>query len=716
MFDLSSLPTQCSEILKNPLHYINSVSNDDLKQIFFDTQNNQSEKALSFGFATLLCFIIENFTGPSILSNIKPELLQFLDKEVPDTFTKDINLNGEQLNHLVLIPSFIWISFNLMRKYDAPAVWISRCSVVLQKCLTGPSEILEQIILSGFANNEVELAMGYRLFHQYIKFTELLDQYRKDALQFEFELTGILGKRTKFQQESKAQLSLHVINSAYLRDQNTVANTTSQGVNSREISLDEDSHILERSRLDSEHEIPPLTDHELCYLLLEFLAIADRSASETKDEKRIPLLETVLGCKPSYSIVTVALYFKSLVEKKNLYTQQRAALQLESILQEYNTAEPNEQTFHDRLNCFFTIDHPPLFEIRRESGIQLLYIGSARSAANIFIEHKMWDELSLCAQVTKDTQLLYDVLDKEEKTPLILCILGEFKSDKEMLLQAWNQSKEKLSRAQRSLARVYLHKFQWNEAIDSFRKALQMNKLYPDCWFSLGCSLMNIAKYAEAVEAFQEVVSQKSDDAESFSNLAICLQELKRYPEAHKAITQAIRFERKRTKLWENFIIISLNSGYLNDALLGIEEAQKADNKWLNTPLLYEVLEEIAKKQGDLQRFIKVMDLISQNADCGFDFWSIYADICEAMDNYERALEMRNTVIKQLEKDGKVREPAQFKRLVNAAEKLVNTTKHIIDKKRGTIQRIKVLIKKYQDDFASSEDFQRLLALQNVLD
>ena len=76
---------------------------------------------------------------------------------------------------------------------------------------------------------------------------------------------------------------------------------------------------------------------------------------------------------------------------------------------------------------------------------------------------------------------------------------------------------------------------------------------------------------------------------------------------------------------------------------------------------------------------------------------------------------MRNTVIKLLEKNGKVMEPEEFKRIVDAAEKLVNTTKKIMEKKRGTVQRIKVLIKKYGDDFSTTDDFTRLQSLQNVL-
>ncbi|OHT07587.1 TPR Domain containing protein [Tritrichomonas foetus] len=711
MFDLTGLPPQCSDVFRDPVQYFNSLKADDLKTIFqSEPDNSTAESAISLGMTALLCFVIENFTGPSIKDSLSKNVIDYLHNSIPENFQIDLNLNGETISHLAVLPEFIWLSFTLFRKFNAPPVWISRATAVLQRCLSGPSEILQSIIMPGFTG--IELAMAYRQYHQYTMFLNELENYRK-SIQFEFELIGKLGKKTKFQQESKAQLTLTVQNSAHIRENTVQANAVSDQLNDREIRLEDDSHLLERPHLDENNEIPPLTDEELCFLLLECHAIGDRAVSETKDEKRIPLLQTILQCKPAYSIATCALFNKSLLEKKDLYTQQRAAIQLDSIVADFAKEEPKPS---DRLKCFFMLDHPPLWEVRREMGMQLMMVGAARSAANVFIEHKMWDELAMCCQVAKDSQLALDVLEKEKKTPLILCIIGEFKSDKEMLNQAWEESNHSFSRAQRSMARIYLHAAQWSEAAECYRKALALNRLYPDCWFSLGCSLMNLNDFESAVDAFQNVVSQKNDDSESFSNLAICLQQLKKFPEAHKAITQAVRFDRRSIKLWENYMIISMNNNCLNDCLLGIEEVQKANNKWCNTPLLYDILHEVVENKGDLQRFVNDMDLIAQNADCGFDFWTIFADLCEALGNNERALEMRNTVIKLLEKDGKVREVVEFRRIVEAAEKLVQTTKKVIEKKRGTVQRIRVLVKKYSDDFSSLEEFATLQGLQSAFD
>lgn len=705
VFESSLLPEKCQEIEKNPVDFLNKITVQLMKSIF-ENQEGSYDNAICLGYSALLIFIAENFTGPSLTKDIKDGPKILLSAFLPKNFKEDFQINGEDISHQVLFPELIWLPFYLFRKYSAPKVWIGRVALILQKCMTGPTETLQKIAINCLEG--LELVLALKSFHQNVNYLNKMEEFRK-SIDFDFELTGIMGKKTKFQQTSIAQLVLKVNSCASLKENNHAeTNKISNEINSREVKLEDDTHILERPKLEQDNEIPPLTDIELCYLLIEADAIVDRASNETNDEKRIPLLQTILQCNPPYSVATCALFDKSYLEKKNSYTQQRAVLQLESIIEDFYKTEVDS---YSRLRCFFIIDHLPIWEIRREMGLQMLMIGAARSASKIFIEHKMWDEFAMSCAITKEPEVAIEVLSKEEQTPLIVCILGEVKGDEKLLENAWELSKHKMSRCQRSLARLYLKDEKWADAAKSFDTALKLNALYPDCWFSLGCCRMNLEQYNEAIAAFQNCVSQRQDDAEAFSNLAISLIKVDKMQEAHKAISQAIRFNRNSVKMWENFIIISLNIDNINEALYGVEEVIKANNKWCNTQLMYEILQSVIEKKGDFQRFVDAMELISQNADCGFDFWSIYADIMENIKVYDRALEMRQTVIKTLEKDGKVTEEKQFERLVDAAEKLTKTAENVPDKQKGAMQRIRVLIKKYRDDFETNPNFSRLESL-----
>jgi len=262
---------------------------------------------------------------------------------------------------------------------------------------------------------------------------------------------------------------------------------------------------------------------------------------------------------------------------------------------------------------------------------------------------------------------------------------------------------------------LYLKESNWSKAIENLEIAIKINPLYPEAQYALGCAFMRTENFEKAVSAFQEVVSQKGDDSECFSNLAICFTTVGKHKEAHKAITQAIRFSRDNTKIWENFIIISLNAEALTDAIFGMEELNRVCPKWCNVPLIFEVETKIIEKKGDFKRFINIMERISQTANCGFDFWTIYADIAKATGDYESEFEMRNNVIKALDGDEKITEADFFNRLVVAVEKFVEASKHLEGKARAAKTRVRVTLKKYEDDFGSLDSYKRLAALAENL-
>ena len=686
----------------DPIGFLNSLDAAAVKHAFGD-----KEASVGFSIASLLTYVIANFTGPSV--NLDDTVLAAIRANVPETFQEDLQLNGEALSHLAKLPELIWIPFTLLQRFDGPKIWLARTAVVLQKSLTGPSETLKQICLGTL--NGIELAVALRLFHDYAKFLECYESLRKE-IDFDFDLVGVLGKRTKFQQDSKAQLVVKVNNSAAKRGDQCEFVRKREQPNTREVKMDEDTATLERVKLDEEVEEVPLTVNEVCLLLLENSAINDRYASETKDEKRMTLLNTVLDYDLPHSMVTVAMFEKSIVEKNDAYAQQRAALQLEAIIGEFDDAN---HPGAERLQNFFQLEFPPLWEVRREMGMQLLMIGSAKTAANIFIEHQMWDELAWCATVSKDSVLAIETLSKQPETPLVLCLLGELQQDKEKLEKSWEVSKHRFSRAQRSLGRYYIHRDAWKEAINAYEQALALNSLYPDAWFSLGCSRMKLEMWNEAIAAFQQVVSQKQDDAESFSNLAICLMTIGKWQEAHKAVVQAVRFDRKNFKVWENFIVISLGAELINEVLHGVEELVRTNPKWCNSPLLLEVFEKVDEVKGDMQRFIRIMAQISEQADCGWEFYSIYADVLESAGDDEKGFEMRVNVLKRLEEEGKVKEEADFARLVMSVSKLVEATARLPSKKRNASQRVRVLLKKYEE-FSQTDSYHQLERLAASLE
>jgi tetratricopeptide (TPR) repeat protein len=369
------------------------------------------------------------------------------------------------------------------------------------------------------------------------------------------------------------------------------------------------------------------------------------------------------------------------IEKSDPYMQQRAALQLESIVTGFEQSDPPF-----RLECFWSLEHPAVWEIRREMGMQFLMIGAARTSSKIFVEHQMWDEFAVCCSLAKDIALAVDTLKVQKPTPSILCILGELQDDVKLLNEAWDSSNRRFARAQRAIGKYWLRKEEWQNAISAFQVALSLNTLYPDIWFSLGCSYMKLERFGEAVVAFQEVVSQKQDDAEGFSNLAFSLMKVGKMVEAHKAISQAVRFDRRNVKLWENFVVISLNCEVFGDVVSGLEQINREHPKWCNCQLLLEAAQAVKESEG----FLRVMASISQTADCSFEFYVIFGDLLEGAGDLVGAFGARQEAVKRIEGDGRVGSVEEFGRLVFGVEKLAENGRKVEGRMKGVVQRIKV--------------------------
>ncbi|EAY00674.1 TPR Domain containing protein [Trichomonas vaginalis G3] len=697
-----------TRIENDPVAYFNEIPHDIVFSLFKDpcSQQNQ-EHGIYFAIDALYLFIVENFTGPSIKDKLDEQLLSKISSYLPADYIDDINVDGEMISTQAKLIELIWIAYKFTQKFDAPKIWIARAAMILQRCLPNPTPILKYLVLPNASG--IELPIAHRLFHNYQKFFEELDKYR-ETIKFEFKLTGKLGKKTKFQQESKSQFILEVQSCQSIRDDSVKAqgnSITSMTRYKREVALEEDANLLDRPNMDEEFSIPSLTTEEMAFLIQEARAITERNlGDEIRDEKAMPILTTILQLEPKYSFATAALFDKSRLEQHEHSLQPRAALQLQSIIDDF---AKDEVSVSDRLSEFFMLEHPPLWEVKREMGLQMMNIGAARTAAQIFIDNKMWDELAICCVIAKDNDMGIDVLKNEKPTPQVLTILGELKKDKSLLEEAWKLSRQHYSRAQRSLADFYLADKDYQKAAEHYEIALKINPLFPQCWHSLGCCFMRLENFEKAISSFQEVISQKGDDSECFSNLAICFSTIGKNDEAHKAITQAVRFQRENIKIWENFIVISINAGKVNDAITGIEEVSRVERKWCNTPLIYEVINFVLKEKGDMKRVINAMEKISQNADCGFDFWTIYADIAAAMEDFKSELEMRANVIKALEGDEKIMDETVFNRLSKAVEKYVAAaTRKENGKEKTAITRLKVILRKYEDNFATLESYKKL--------
>ncbi|KAI5856759.1 hypothetical protein GGS23DRAFT_601024 [Durotheca rogersii] len=112
--------------------------------------------------------------------------------------------------------------------------------------------------------------------------------------------------------------------------------------------------------------------------------------------------------------------------------------------------------------------------------------------------------------------------------PRLFCILGDIENDPQHYHRAWNISKQRFSRAQRSLGELHLRKQEWSQARDAYALAVSVNRLSLDMWGRLGDIELRLGHYGDAAEAFQRAISAANsasggEDARTWNNLGSAL-------------------------------------------------------------------------------------------------------------------------------------------------------------------------------------------------
>ncbi|ROV95172.1 hypothetical protein VMCG_08538 [Cytospora schulzeri] len=236
---------------------------------------------------------------------------------------------------------------------------------------------------------------------------------------------------------------------------------------------------------------------------------------------------------------------------------------------------------HVRLEYIHALSSPPRWHLESELAYAWTGVGSLVSALEIFKRLKLWAEVALCLassaalddqdgsgrggggeekaraivrwrlfhrkdrpddEIDEDTDITtLRALDYSgpERTPAqpnaprLFCILGDLESDSAVAHyeRAWEISKHRYARAQKSLGEHYLSERNWHNAREAYKLAVSVNRIAPDLWNRLGDINLRLAQFADAAEAFTRAIGSANDtaggeDARTWSNLGSALYSL----------------------------------------------------------------------------------------------------------------------------------------------------------------------------------------------
>ena len=388
----------------------------------------------------------------------------------------------------------------------------------------------------------------------------------------QYELTGVPGKRTKFQQSDVTQLVLMAQSRKTPEDKKK---TEGGGIKSEEVDptseatkdggsalpetlLLNDDTLLEKTEFTSStpslsptlshldpNSQPPLDPLDQCILLGLCLNVKNTSPSHgLTAEQMSPYVSRVISHPLNWSVHTMALLLRSRLESNRTRTVERSTLQLQALVDQMPTAD---STVQERLEYFHGISLPSKWEMQKELAARFLSIGVVKSALEVFEKLEMWEHVVRCWQSMERSDrgiaIVKDLLEgRKAEADVVLsrgrassttkldvvreaklwCLLGDMEPANAVrhYTHAWEISNHTSARAVRSLGGYYFARGDYADAKDCLEKAVAINPLLSRSWFILGCACLKLEDWEGARQAFSRCVMIDDEDAESWNNLA----------------------------------------------------------------------------------------------------------------------------------------------------------------------------------------------------
>jgi tetratricopeptide (TPR) repeat protein len=166
----------------------------------------------------------------------------------------------------------------------------------------------------------------------------------------------------------------------------------------------------------------------------------------------------------------------------------------------------------DKLDFAFSAVYPMSWGVKLELARNYEKIGVHMSAYELLKTIGMHEEavrsLYLAGREGRAIAMVDELMATSEiKNYNLLCLVGDMKKDPSWYEKAWEESGHKCSKAMRYLGRYRFNEGKFKEAAECYEKALKVNRLYPDAWFTMGCCYMRADDYKNAAYAFSQVVS-----------------------------------------------------------------------------------------------------------------------------------------------------------------------------------------------------------------
>lgn len=420
------------------------------------------------------------------------------------------------------------------------------------------AELLTDVQLFSFV--KLEYAMILLNYYQYKKSkTNLLEVMNLFGIEVKF--TGKMGIKTKYQSIQIPQLVVEVNKTTKKEDSTNIISENDDKPTVKKLDEVFDNILYEKPIIEG------LTNEDKKLTLEESLVIMGLIKNTMKShpmddmlrEQINAYLTKVIDSYHNWSILLDALILRSNLEFSNYKKMERAMIQYEQISKDWHS---KTCSFSDRSKYVYFLNFPHYISIMTTFAENYKTMNCLMSAAALFEECGLLEEAVECKAVAGNRDQAIDLLktmpEKAANSPKMLCVLGDIYNDSKYYFRAWDQSNCKSVRAQKSLARYFFVRKQYDLALEHYKNAVSLNEMLLLCWMNMGFIYMNMKDVKSSIKCYSKAVFIDASQSQAWANLAVLYKSEDRYTEAFNAIQEAVKINERNWQMWYNYVIISM--------------------------------------------------------------------------------------------------------------------------------------------------------------